>query len=960
METGNHSSHRPIAAEGLKVVTSNLRSIRNKFDEVLAVVENKHPDIVAFTETWLTKDIKNAEFQIEGYEILRVDRSKKAGGGVILYCSSHLKPVSINLVANEDGNEEFLSCRIRLKTEFCYIGLAYRSPHSKGDLIIDQMRSLAQHQNCLILGDFNVGTINWNDPTPRNQVHSFEYQVLLTTSDNCLHQHIRHPTRIQAGQQPSILDLVFTHDNTAIRNVEYMDPIGHSDHSVISFHWSQQQQAVHVYKPRRNVWKADFAAMRSAAMMTDWNFPPSMGLEEMWNKFYVTIWGLYEKHAPLCRRRRVQQCPPWFDKELKTLLRTRRRLWDACRFHRNESDWEKYKLCRNQCTELKRKKRRSYEDNLAQQSVTAPKRLFAYLRRRTKEGNSIPPLLDPSTGIVIDSDDEKAKIFHNQYASVFSMERLPTEELPLLTNGRLEDCVFTICDVKRLLLKLNTQSAPGPDELHPLILKQLADIIAEPLSLIYRKSLEEARLPTQWKIGVVKPMFKGGDKKVPSNYRPVTLTSVACKVMERIIRETIDRYFETFSLWSSQQHGFCKGRSCTTNLLLAKELWVQAIDQRDNIDAVYVDFSKAFDRVPHGRLVNKLSAYGIAGNLLAWIRDFLIERTMTVRVNESESDPLMCSSGVPQGSVLGPVLFKLFVNDLPEAVKVSCLMYADDLKLWVRIQNDESVDELQTALDALADWSARWLLPVNKEKCHVLPIGSSQSSGTYHLGGYLLDESTSERDLGVIITPDLKPTEDIRKRSAAASRLVWAIRRSFDRLTPTTFRLLFSAHVRPILEFGQPAVYPITKQENNWLERVQRRASKLIEGFKELKYQERLQKLNMFSLDYRRMRADLLYTWRILRGELGEDIKEFFDVSDVNTRGHAKKLVKRRRLRINHSVTLSTRVVNVWNSLPAGVVDADSEVQFKKRIDKYFMDQLGACCHLCKELEPPLVFRHAD
>ena len=303
---------------------------------------------------------------------------------------------------------------------------------------------------------------------------------------------------------------------------------------------------------------------------------------------------------------------------------------------------------------------------------------------------------------------------------------------------------------------MNEHSASGHDELHPRILKNLAPFISEPLALLFRKSLNEGKLPKDWKAAIVKPMFKGGAREDPANYRPVSLTSVLCKTMERIIKGAVERHFQDLGLWNPAQHGFTKGKSCVTNVLLAKEMCAETIDSGSPVDVTYVDFSKAFDRVPHRPLLQKLSAYGISGKLHDWIGDFLVGRTMKVKVNDCLSEDVTCTSGVPQGSVLGPVLFKVYVNDLPDSIPVQCLLYADDMKMWAKILSDSDVDFFQSALDALDCWSRRSLLPLNHTKCCVLPVGRRQPVGIYHLGGNLLRETATECDLGLLMSSDLK------------------------------------------------------------------------------------------------------------------------------------------------------------------------------------------------------------
>ena len=236
------------------------------------------------------------------------------------------------------------------------------------------------------------------------------------------------------------------------------------------------------------------------------------------------------------------------------------------------------------------------------------------------------------------------------------------------------------------------------------------------MDTLFRSCLAYGKLPRDWKKAVVKPMFKGGASHTPSNYRPVSLTPIICKIFEKFCKEAIENHMQENELWAPEQHGFSVGRSCATNLMVAKEKWSEAIDRGNGVNIVYVDFSKAFDKVPHNRLLHKLWLYGIEGKLLDCIEQFLKERTLQVKVNDTMSNPIPCRSGVPQGSVLGPTLFKVFVNDLPGRLGVESLLFADDLKLWVSLERDDHAEVLQRALEKLNEWG----MPLNENKCTVM------------------------------------------------------------------------------------------------------------------------------------------------------------------------------------------------------------------------------------------------
>jgi hypothetical protein len=585
---------------------------------------------------------------------------------------------------------------------------------------------------------------------------------------------------------------------------------------------------------------------------------------------------------------------------------------------------------------MKAEKRGTYESRLAQHSRNNPKPLFAYLKRRIKGGTGIPALEIGENSALAEDDCTKASVLATQYTSVYAAESLPVPDFPARSSVFLQDFLFSSAEVQDVLNKLNPYSAPGPDGIHPLLLRNLADFISAPIATLFQLSLDEGRLPSQWKMAIIKPMYKGGARHSPVNYRPISLTSVLCKCMERMLKVAIQRHFEGHGMISQKQHGFRSKRSCTSNLLLARESWAVALDEGSKLDIVFIDFSKAFDKVPHRRLIAKLEAYGIGGKLLAWITDFLVDRRVQVKINDVISESLVPLSGVPQGSVLGPELFKIYVNDLPDSLPSDCLLYADDLKLWSRTSTMDEASRLQTSLDALHIWSATWQLPINFDKCSVLSLPEANPLISYHIGMNSLRAVTSVCDLGTIVSADQKSSSDTIKRVGAASRLFWAIRRSFSGMTADIFRLLFSSHIRPILEFGQPAAYPLTKWESDLIERVQRRGSKCIMGFRQLTYQQRLQNLGMFSLAYRRRRCDLIYTRRILLGELGEDLRNLFTVNTLApTRGHRWKLFKPRRLRLRPKATFSTRVINDWNGLPADLMRSISENRFKSHLDSH-------------------------
>ena len=287
--------------------------------------------------------------------------------------------------------------------------------------------------------------------------------------------------------------------------------------------------------------------------------------------------------------------------------------------------------------------------------------------------------------------------------------------------------------VIKALKALDPNKTPGPDGLHPKVLMEVADQIGEPVHMIFVDSLTSCSLPNWCVLANITALYKGGARENPSNYRPVSLTSVLCKVLEKIIRECITGHINVEELLNSNQHGFTAGRSCLTNMLETFNDWMELYDEGHPLDVVFLDFRKAFDRVPHERLLFKLRKLGINNDLLTWIEYFLKDRQQRVVLNKSESSWNKVYSGVPQGSVLGPILFLLYVNDLPNYIKSSCKIFADDTKIYSKVDNNSDAERIQQDLDDLVYWSGTWLLSFNAAKCKVMHIRRNNNRVEYEM-----------------------------------------------------------------------------------------------------------------------------------------------------------------------------------------------------------------------------------
>ena len=321
-------------------------------------------------------------------------------------------------------------------------------------------------------------------------------------------------------------------------------------------------------------------------------------------------------------------------------------------------------------------------------------------------------------------------------------------------NIYLTDIVITPIAVKdklKVCKQLNNCKAQGPDGIPPRVLKEVSENLAIPQSILFNKSLEKGLIPADWKQAEVVAVFKKGTKSDPGNYRPVSLTSVICKVLESFVRDAIVKHMNDHNLYANCQHGLRNKRSCATQLLEVMEILTDHIDQREPTDMVYLDFRKAFDSVPHERLLSKLMMYGIKGGVHSWVKSFLYNRTQRVRVGKKFSSSTDVLSGIPQGSILGPVLFTIFINDISDNINSFCRIFADDTKIFNFTRNSIT---LQEDLAKLQEWSFKWGLHFNVNKCHVLHIGYNNPRYKYILKSgeeeSVLNICLEEKDLGVI------------------------------------------------------------------------------------------------------------------------------------------------------------------------------------------------------------------
>lgn len=434
--------------------------------------------------------------------------------------------------------------------------------------------------------------------------------------------------------------------------------------------------------------------------------------------------------------------------------------------------------------------------------------------------------------------------------------------------NNLSPTLISVDSVLELLGKVDINKNGGPDGIPNIFLRHTSEHLAKPLTIIFNKSLSDGIFPIKFKTANITPIFKKGDKSDVKNYRPICLLNSFSKIFERLVYNILLSSVE--NMIDVGQHGFIKDRSALTNLSLYTNFLARALDDGHEVHSIYTDFKKAFDTVNINILLKKLSDMGINGNLLKWIESYLKGRQLRVVFMGGRSDVFTPNSGVPQGSVLGPLLFAIFINDLGRRLICKYLLFADDLKMYWIIKNDEDIRLLQEALNQLAIWCVENDLKLNVSKCNAICFSNkySPTPPTYTISDVTLNQVTTIRDLGIIFDNKLKFDVHIESMVNTAYKMLGFITRTTKNFNNVKcINYLYNSLVRSRLEYLTQIWSPYQITYDFKIERVQRRFTRYtnyVSGHNYDEYNQRLISLNYLSLNSRRKYYDMCLLHRIL------------------------------------------------------------------------------------------------
>ena len=605
---------------------------------------------------------------------------------------------------------------------------------------------------------------------------------------------------------------------------------------------------------------------------------------------------------------------------------------------------------RNKLLELERELKisylndRSFKENIAINNIKEnPKYFYSYAKHRNKSFTPIGPLI--IDGKTVSDSECMAESLQQQYLSVFGGS---TVEIPeVYPDGHLNIVDLQLSEIEDAIKGLNNNSSSGPDKVPVCLLKKCANSLSIPLWLIWRKSLALGHFPSALRKVIISPIHKGGSRGSPINYRPVAISSNISKIVEKIITNRLVDYFDSSNNFAPNQHGFRIKRSCLTALLDMQNLILNNLEKHQDVDIIYLDLSKAFDRVDHSKLLSKLVNAGVGGVLLHWIAEFLIGRHQRVAVNGKCSSSGVVTSGVPQGSVLGPLLFILFMKDIEDVVTHADLIsFADDTKLISAVKNPVDRTAMQEDINAVQRWTEANNMKFNNDKFVNIRFEHNKSNPAANYNYTTLAGDISRRaqhrDLGIIIEDSGTYKCHIAdKCNRANMKIAWVLR-TFNTRDMTPLLTLYKSLVLPHLEYCVQLWAPFDSASTLAIEAVQRSFTTKIHGLEQLNYWERLAATGLYSLQRRKERYLIIYTWKIIENLVVCPSEDYFRTSYSERRGRnivrilptngAPLRVKNLRCR-----SLFIMGPRLFNSVPRTIRDTTRVGldTFKMKLDKW-------------------------
>ena len=940
-ETSSISSYSNLLNKGLSVMHLNIQSLKPKID--ILSVEAQPYDILVFTETWLSHNTTNDELSIPNFcSPFRKDRSNGQGGGVAIYVKKGFYAVE-RPDLNIHGLEA-LWIELTVNHRKLLIGGIYRPPNSNNthwhllEQSFDQAFNLS-FDNILITGDFNINLLTHNADKMNHLITSYQAEQLITA-----------PTHFTEHSQ-SLIDLMIVKDKEHIISSFVSDPfvpdlIRYHCPIVTILKFSKHIQ--HTFK--RRIWlydKGDYTSYKDKLRAVDWNnILSDQNLEQtainITNSIILAASETIPNKLVTIRPNDI----PWMHRDIRKLINTRRKLHKQAKHTNTESDWDKFRQARNQVTKEIRIAKHNHHNKLIEQinaSNTTAKQWFKLAKRLTNKNNEthLPTLID--NGIEATTNTDKAELLNAYFSKQSTLDDnnhpLPPNIEP--SDSSLSSISISVDDVRDAISCINPSKASGPDLISPRLIREGSDELCKPLSTFFTNLLDHSLFPSSYKLANVTPIFKKGDPSKPSNYRPVSLLSCMGKLMERCVHKYLYNYITSNKLLTSFQSGFIKGDSTVNQLVYVYNDICHALDEGKEVRAVFCDISKAFDRVWHRGLLFKLSKLGIKDSLLNWFSSYLSSRKQRVVYANSTSNWSTINAGVPQGSILGPLLFLIYINDIINNINANVRLFADDTSLYIVVDTpDNAAATLNKDLDTIFNWSKTWLVSFNPTKTESMIFSKKRKQPphpTLFMNHIAIDQFDSHKHLGVTLSSDAKWNTHISITLKKAWQRIGILRSLKFILTRSGLERMYNSFIRPILEYGDVLWDNCTISLQNDIEAVHNEAARIVAGAtKYCNIKNLLSDLKWQTLADRRKNHKLILFYKMHNNLTPDYLSQMIPASTQNSyslRNSDNTPTIQCRTQTYQSSFLPSTII-AWNALPSTTKNKPTLQSFKSALNR--------------------------
>lgn len=930
-------------------------------------MNNFCPDLIALSETKLNENNNYANCHIPGFNFEQANSPTNAGG-VGAYINSDITyQVRHDLKFDLEGCENlWLELEFNTSTNCStyIIGIIYKHPHCSTNKFSDFFsKSLfnlnSANKKYFLIGDFNINLLNPHNTFTQHYRNTFESLGCFSLVDK--------PTRV-TNHSSTLLDHLYTNKIDGEIDIGILE-IDMSDHFpvVAKIKNISPVKVKHEHIKVRKSSNIDYEQfvidlefhLNQISMNTD----ESMQLELTLKEVIAAINNVINKHMPLVtlsRKKSRLYKKPWISKGIQVSMRHRDALYKKYLNHKNENNFVIYKTYRNKLTHLKELSRQNYFRNLLKNSDGKSSKVWAVInqmlnkkKRNTGSSPGVPPIKVHGHAITNPIDISNAFVEHFTNIGSNMSSKIPntythfneTLEKSLPNSIALYDT--TKEEILNEIRNLNNNKCTGPDNIPVKILKLGGVLLSPILSNLLNKCMKTGIFPDILKTASITPIYKKGEKSFLSNYRPISVLTHLSKIFERIIYKRLTNFFERFNILDKCQYGF--RQNCSTSLAIS-DLYEQLLSSMDKgfiTCCIYLDLAKAFDTVNHNILISKLMHYGIRGNALNLVKSYLTNRMQYVEISGIKSKSLTVRCGVPQGSVLGPLLFLVYVNDLPNASKLNTRMFADDTVLFYSHKSSKHLeDTINLELQKISNWfcSNKLSLNVDKTKCMILSKAKNSPILSIKIDGREIERSHSYKYLGVIIDDKLKWHNHIMYISKKISKLSGIFYKIRSVASTKVLILMYYALVYPHLQYSITSWGSASKTALAPLQVIQNRILKCITYAKFKQAVSPIyKKTKILKLSDLHILELAKFMFKVKKHELPKQFNSYFvnvaSIHSYNTRLNQNDNKFLRRVKTTSGQKkLEFNGVKTWNNLPNFIKNTHTLPLFSHKLKKYLME----------------------